>query len=198
MRLIQCVRGMAALAGTALLLSGCVSQQKYDALQHDYNQCISKHDALQDEYDQLNQRLSSEISQQKVHIERLQGAIKVDVNSELLFPSGGWEMPADAAKTIAKMAPILAPMQQTKLLINGYTDSTPIGPELRAKGIENNQQLSLKRAQTVANFLISQGVKPNLVSTEGLGETNPVAPNNTPEGRAQNRRVEITIAGSGT
>ncbi|KAA0997472.1 OmpA family protein [Paraburkholderia panacisoli] len=184
MRPIQFVRGIAGLVGTALLLSGCVSQQKYDT--------------LQDEYNQLNQSLSSEVAQQKVHIERLQGAIKVNVNSELLFPSGGWEMPPEAAQTIAKMAPILAPMQQTKLLINGYTDSTPIGPELRAKGVENNQQLSLKRAQTVANFLISQGVKPNLVSAEGFGETNPVASNDTPEGRAQNRRVEITIAGSGT
>ncbi len=198
MRSIQFVRGMAALAGTALLLlSGCVSQQQYDALQHDYNQCISKHDALQDEYDQLNKRLSSEIAQKTVHIERLQGAIKVDVNSELLFPSGGWEMPPDAAQTIAKIAPILAPMQQTKLVINGYTDSTPIGSQLRAKGIENNQQLSLKRAQTVAKFLISQGVNPNLLSEEGFGETYPVASNDTSEGRARNRRVEITIAGGG-
>jgi flagellar motor protein MotB len=101
------VRCIAALAGSALLLCGCVSEQKYDA--------------LQGEYDQLNQSLSSEISQQKVHIERLQGAIKVEVYSELLFPSGGWEMPPEAAQTIVKIAPILAPMQQTQLLINGYT-----------------------------------------------------------------------------
>jgi len=198
MRSIQFVRGMAVLAGTSLLLSGCVSQQQYDALQRDYNQCTSKHDALQDEYDQLNRTLSSEIAQQKVHVQRLQGAIKVDVNSELLFPSGGWEMPPDAAKTIAKIAPILAPLQQTQLVIKGYTDSTPIGSQLRSQGIENNQQLSLKRAQTVAKFLISQGVKPNLLSEEGFGETNPVASNDTSEGRALNRRVEITIAGSGT
>jgi hypothetical protein len=51
-------------------------------------------------YDQLNQRLSAEIAQGQVHITRLQGAIKVAVNSELLFPSGGWEMPPQAAKTI--------------------------------------------------------------------------------------------------
>jgi chemotaxis protein MotB len=165
------------------LLAGCVSQQKYDALENDYNQ--------------LNQRLSSEIAHQQVHITRLQGAIKVNVNSELLFPSGGWDMPPQAAQTIAKMAPILAPMQQTKLLVNGYTDSTPIGPELRQKGIESNQQLSLKRAQTVEQYLISQGVKPELVSGQGFGEADPVASNDTAEGRAQNRRVEITLTGSG-
>jgi chemotaxis protein MotB len=166
------------------LLAACVPAQQYDALDNDYNQ--------------LKQRLSGEISQQQVHITRLQGAIKVAVNSELLFPSGGWQMPPQAAQTIAKMAPILAPMQQTKLLVNGYTDTTPIGPELRAQGVDSNQQLSLKRAQTVANYLISQGVHPNLVSAQGFGDANPVASNDTPEGRAQNRRVEITLAGSGT
>jgi chemotaxis protein MotB len=165
------------------LLAGCVSQQKYDALQKDY--------------DELNQRLSGEIARHQVHITRLQGAIKVDVNSELLFPSGGWDMPPQAAQTIAKIAPILAPMQETRLLVNGYTDSTPIGPELRQNGIETNQQLSLKRAQTVEQYLIAHGVKPELLSAQGFGEANPVASNDTAEGRAQNRRVEITLAGSG-
>jgi len=77
-------------------------------------------------------------------------------------------------------------------------DNVPIGPELRAQGVDNNQQLSLKRAQTVGNFLISQGVNPNLVSERGLGDADPVAPNDTPQGRAQNRRVELTLAGPGT
>src|SRR5215472_8695434 len=128
----------------ALMLSACVPAQQYDALENDYNQ--------------LNQRLSSQIAAQQVHITRLQGAIKVAVNSELLFPSGGWQMPPAAAQTISEMAPILAPFQQTTIIVTGYTDNVPIGPELRAQGVDSNQQLSLKRAQTVANFLISQGV----------------------------------------
>jgi chemotaxis protein MotB len=167
-----------------LLLSACVSQQSYNALEADYNQ--------------LNQQLSGEISQQQVHITRLQGAIKVAVNSDLLFPSGSWQMPPQAAQLIAKMAPILAPFQQTTIIVTGYTDNVPVGPELRAQGVDNNQQLSLKRAQTVANFLVSQGVNPNLVSARGLGDADPVAPNDTPQGQAQNRRVELTLAGSGT
>ena len=168
---------------TVLLLSACVSQQTYDALENDYNQ--------------LDQQLSGEIAQQQVHITRLQGAIKVAVNSDLLFPSGSWQMPPQAAQLIAKMAPILAPFQQTKIIVTGYTDNVPIGPELRQQGVENNQQLSLKRAQTVANFLVSQGVNPNLVSAQGRGDADPVASNDTPQGRAQNRRVELTLAGPG-
>jgi chemotaxis protein MotB len=175
----------AAIAGSlALILSACVPAQQYDALENDYNQ--------------LNQRLSSEIGAQQVHITRLQNAIKVAVNSDLLFPSGGWQMPPAAAQVISEMAPILAPFQQTTIIVTGYTDNVPIGRELAQQGITSNQQLSLKRAQTVANFLISQGVNPSLVQTRGLGDADPVASNDTPQGRAQNRRVEITLAGSGT
>jgi chemotaxis protein MotB len=169
---------------TGLMLSACVPVQQYNALENDYNQ--------------LNQQLSGEIASQQVHITRLQGAIKVAVNSDLLFPSGSWQMPPSAAQLIAKMAPILAPFQQTTIIVTGYTDNVPIGPELRQQGVDSNQQLSLKRAQTVANFLVSQGVNPNLVSARGLGDADPVASNDTPQGRAQNRRVELTLAGPGT
>ena len=166
-----------------LVLAGCVSQQKYDA--------------LQSRYDQLNQTMSSEVSANQVHIERLQDAIKVTVNGELLFPSGGWQMPVTAQQTIAKMVPILAPMQQTKIIVNGYTDNEPIGPELMREGITSNVVLSQKRADNVMNFMTSQGVNPSLVSAQGFGDADPVASNDTSAGRAQNRRVELTLAGSG-
>jgi len=178
-------RSITALTASLLvpgLLAACVSAQKYDNLEAEYNQ--------------LNQNLSGQIAQGQVHITRLQNAIKVSVNSELLFPSGGWQMPPAAAQTIAQMAPVLAPMQTTHIIVIGYTDSTPIGPQLMQQGVTSNQQLSLMRAQTVMQYMISQGVNPNLVSAQGRGETDPVASNATPEGRAQNRRVEITLAGA--
>jgi len=151
----------------------------------------------QSAYDQLNQQLSAEIAQGQVHITRLQGAIKVTVNSELLFPSGGWQMPPQAAKTIAEMAPVLAPMQSVHILVTGYTDSVPIGPELMQQGVTSNQDLSMRRAQTVVNYLISQGVNQNLLTAQGLGDADPVASNDTAQGRAQNRRVELTLPGQG-
>jgi chemotaxis protein MotB len=172
-------RQMTGAAG-ALLLSGLLAA------------CVT-----QSAYDQLNQQLSGEIAQGQVHVTRLQGAIKVTVNSELLFPSGGWQMPPQAAKTIAEMAPVLAPMQTVHITVIGYTDNVPIGPELRQQGIATNEDLSLKRAQTVVQYLVSQGVNPNLLTAQGLGDSNPVAPNDTAQGRAQNRRVELTLPGQG-
>ena len=174
----------AMLTFTALLvLGGCASQQKYDTL-----------DA---QYQQLNQTMSAEVAANQLHITRLQNALKVTLNNELMFPSGDWEIPAAAQQTLSKIVPILAPKQQAKLVVNGYTDNVPIGPGLMNQGITSNQMLSQKRADTVMQYLIAQGVNPNLVSAQGFGETNPVASNDTPQGRAQNRRVELTLAGAG-
>ena len=81
--------------------------------------------------------------------------------------------------------------------MNGYTDNVPIGPELMRQGITSNLVLSQKRADNVMQFMISQGVNPSMVSAKGFGDADPVASNDTPQGRAQNRRVELTLAGSG-
>jgi chemotaxis protein MotB len=178
------------LCGAAFLLMGCVSQQKYQQVQQ-------KNTDLEQEYQQLNQTMSAEVASKNIRISRMQDAIKVTVNSELLFPSGGWEMP-DAAKTsIAKIAAILAPHQTMKINVNGYTDNTPIGPGLMRMGITSNLILSQKRADNVVQFMIMQGVNPALVSARGFGEADPVASNDTAAGRAQNRRVELTVAGPG-
>jgi chemotaxis protein MotB len=156
-----------------LLLAGCVSQQKYDT--------------LDTEYQQLNQTMSAEVAANQMQITRLQNAIKVTVNSELLFPSGDWQMPVEAQQTIGKIVPILAPKQQAKIKVNGYTDNVPIGPGLMRQGITSNLELSQKRADTVMQFMIAQGVNPSLVSAQGFGEKAPVASNATPEGQAKNR-----------
>src|SRR5215510_14430929 len=118
-----------------LLLTGCVSQQKYDTLEA--------------QYQQLNQTMSAEVASNQMHITRLRDAIKVSINNELLFPSGDWQMPVEAQRTISKIAPILAPKQQANLKVNGYTDNVPIGPGLMRQGITSNLELSQKRADTV-------------------------------------------------
>ena len=183
----------ASTVGIVLVLGlvGCVPQSQYE-------QQVQKTDALQAKYDQLNQSMQAEINAKELHIERLQNAIRVTVNDDLLFPSGDWQMPVQAQQTMGKMIPILAPMQQTKIMVNGYTDNVPIGPGLVRQGITSNLILSQKRAENVAQFMIAQGVNPSLVSTQGFGDADPIASNDTADGRAQNRRVELTLAGSGT
>jgi chemotaxis protein MotB len=178
------------LAAVGVLMSGCVSQSKYDESQQ-------RNAELEQQYKELNETMGAEVASKDMHISRMQDAIKVSVNSELLFPSGGWEMSDSAKKSIAKIAAILAPHQKSHINVNGYTDSTPIGPGLAKQGITTNLVLSQKRADNVMQFMVSQGVKTNLVSAHGFGEADPVASNDSSAGRAQNRRVELTVASAG-
>jgi chemotaxis protein MotB len=161
------------------MLTGCVVWQ-------------SDYDKLQSQNQQLQQQLAA--SQQQVS--RLQGAIKYTVNSDLLFASGSWEMRPQGQQIIANLAKKLAPTQQNHILVSGYTDNAPIGPALAARGVTTNQELSEKRAEAVRDFLVSQGLSPDLVTAKGFGETNPVAPNTTAQGRSANRRVELSLVGS--
>jgi chemotaxis protein MotB len=121
--------------------------------------------------------------------------LKYTVESDLLFAPGSWELSDAGQRTLAKMASQLAPTQRKKLVVNGYTDAKPIGRQLERKGISSNQELSEKRAEAVRDFLISQGVRPDLVTAVGHGAAKPIATNETARGRSQNRRVELTLGG---
>lgn len=156
----------------------------------------SDYDALKDQNQQLQQQLATQQQQldaSKQQTARLQGAIKYTVNSDLLFAPGSWQMKPGAEKIIAGFAQKLAPTQQSKLLVAGYTDNTPIGPALQQQGITSNQDLAQKRADAVMQYLISQGVNPELVEAKGFGDTDAVASNAAAAGRAKNRRVELSL-----
>jgi len=168
-----------------ILLSACVSQSRYDELQAQYQQA-----------QQQNSALSAQVAAQKAQLCRLQGAIKYTVNSDLLFPSGSWEMREQGKQIIANMAAKLAPTQQNHVLVSGYTDNAPIGAALQRQGVTSNEILSQKRAESVMAFMVSQGVKPDLISAKGFGDADPVASNDTAQGRSQNRRVELSLPGS--
>jgi chemotaxis protein MotB len=173
-------RSLAGLMLAPLLLAGCVSEQKYDQLQAAYQQLQAKYTA------------------DEATIQMLNGKLKITMTDRILFSSGGWRIDEAARKQLAKMAPTLQPLRNTRVIVEGYTDTTPVGPELRREGITSNLDLSSKRADTVADELIRQGAPRNLVSADGRGEANPIASNATPQGRAQNRRIEVTLDGPGT
>jgi chemotaxis protein MotB len=115
------------------------------------------------------------------------------VDSDLLFPPGGWQLSEAGKEVFAKLVKKLAPTQSNKIYVSGFTDSTPIGPELMAQGIASNEQLSQMRADNVMQYLISQGVSPGMIAAKGFGDADPVASNATTEGRAKNRRVELSL-----
>jgi chemotaxis protein MotB len=179
---------------SAMVLTGCVSQSKYDALQ-------AKNTDLQNQVTTQSQQISTQqadIAAKQAQLARLQGAIKYTANSDLLFKPGGWELSKGGKKIIAALAHKLAPTQERKILVSGYTDNAPIGAKLAKQGVTSNQILSEKRAENVMQFLISQGLKPELAEAKGFGEADPIASNKTAEGRKKNRRVELSLEGAGS
>ena len=102
-----------------------------------------------------------------------------DFNSDVLKPAGKQALDDVAADIRSKGAKVV------DVKVVGHTDS--VGPEAY------NQQLSVRRATTVRDYIVSQGVNPGVVNVSGMGESSPVADNKTKEGRAQNRRVEVSV-----
>jgi chemotaxis protein MotB len=164
----------------ALLLSACESQSAYDELQAQ------------------NQQLQAQNQQLQAQLAQLQREATFVEAGDLLFPPGGFELsPAGKAELANNIAPKLRGLQNAKVVVYGYTDNTPVGPELQRAGINDNLTLSSRRAGAVVTYLVSLGVNPNIISAKGFGETHPVAPNDTPTNRAKNRRIVITIQGPG-
>jgi len=107
--------------------------------------------------------------------------------SDVLFDTGKYTLRAGAREKLARVAGILAGHPGLQLQVEGYTDS--VGSEAM------NQQLSEHRASSVRDYLTSAGIPAGSVTAKGLGESMPVATNDTPAGRQQNRRVELVVSG---
>jgi chemotaxis protein MotB len=127
----------------------------------------------------------------------MQAENKWVVAGDVLFPEGGYQLSASGKQALNQYVPQLQSLHNAKVVVYGYTDNLPVGPPLQRAGIANNLDLSSRRADNVVAYLTSQGANPNIISAKGLGDTHPVASNDTPEGRAKNRRIEIVLEGPG-
>jgi outer membrane protein OmpA-like peptidoglycan-associated protein len=118
-------------------------------------------------------------------VTRVGEGIVVTFDTGILFDFDSSQLRPTARSNLQQLADNLARHERTDVLILGHTDST--GSE------DYNQRLSERRASSAANYVISLGVAGERVSTRGMGETDPVASNDTADGRQQNRRVEVVI-----
>lgn len=118
-------------------------------------------------------------------VERVGEGLVVTFESGILFDFDSAELRPEARRNLEALARSLQNYPNTDVVIIGHTDS--VGSE------EYNQQLSLRRAEAAANYLVQLGVARSRIRTMGRGETDPIADNSTPEGRQRNRRVEVVI-----
>lgn len=140
-------------------------------------------------YERLLENMKSEIAQGQVTISELQGKLTVNMEAAILFDSGRADIKSDGIAILLKMVPTLKEVKDKSIRIEGHTDNVPI----RSAQFPSNWELSAARAINVAKYLQQQGLAPANLSATAFSEYKPVADNDTREGRARNRRIEITL-----
>ena len=134
----------------ALMLSACASQSGHDELQAHNEQLQAQNQQLQTQ----NQQLQAQNQQLQAQVASLQGETSFVEAGDLLFPSGGYELsPAGKTELGNNIVPKLTGLQNAKVVVYGYTDSTPVGPQLKQQGINDNLTLSSQRAGAVVTYL---------------------------------------------
>jgi len=127
---------------------------------------------------QVAEQLRTALAGDPVQVTQKAGSVTLTSSADTMFPSGGWQVPS-TVPVLDKMLPTLSKLQDTKIVVGGYTDNEPVGAELKAKGVSSNLDLSAERAVSIANYLSSHGVKADLISAHAFGETDPAASNDT-------------------
>ena len=161
------------------------------------NQYIQELNASRSKSDSLNMVLTNNLTRslskdelQDVNVKVLKGVVYISLSDSMLYKSGSYDISDRAGDVLSKVAKIINDYKGFDVLIEGNTDSVPIS----MPNIRNNWDLSALRASSVVQSLQNNyGVDPQRLTAEGRGEYNPVASNDTPEGRSLNRRTEIII-----
>jgi chemotaxis protein MotB len=143
-------------------------------------------------YENLLDSMKSEISKGQVTISELKGKLTVNLVESVLFDSGKAEVKPEGLVVLQKVIDILKGLKDKAIRIEGHTDNVPIVGAL-ARKYPTNWELSAARAINVARYLQQQGIDPALLGAVAYGEFKPVALNDSEEGRAKNRRIEIVL-----
>jgi chemotaxis protein MotB len=148
---------------------------------------------LRGTYDSMVKSLEGEIAKGEIKVKQIQDRLSVQMVDKILFDSGKTEIKPQGREILAKVATVLASVKDKHIRIEGYTDSQPITGALQ-KQFPSNWELSAHRATTVVRFLQDKGsLDGKVLSAVGYGPFRPIADNETPEGRAENRRIEIVL-----
>jgi chemotaxis protein MotB len=125
----------------------------------------------------------------KLQVEIRENRMIVRLGDKILFDPGKTELKPEGKEALKQVTTILKDLQNRNFQVAGHTDNTPI----KSKRFRSNWELSTQRAVEVVNFMIDSGMEPKRVSAAGYSDQSPVAPNDTPDNKAKNRRIEITL-----
>ena len=201
-----------ALATAFLLLSGCVTESSYDKVVKERNELRQANAALEGETVDLGtelmlrdlevEQLEQEQQELADEVERwaVLGAIKMRMLADglhlilpqdVLFSSGTTQLSSDGRNLITELVQEIN-QQPYQIAVLGFTDNVPVGPKL-AERYPSNWELAGARAASVVRVMEEEGVPAGQLIAVSRGETEPIASNDTEEGRAQNRRIDIRL-----
>lgn len=143
--------------------------------------------------EELSKSLQDEISKGTITIQQVRDRLTINMVDRVLFDSGQAEVKPAGQKVLKQVSDLLKTVTDKQIRIEGHTDNVPISVKLQSR-YKTNWELSTARATAVVRYLIDRGeVDPHHLSAVGHADTQPVASNDTDEGRSANRRIEIVL-----
>ena len=143
---------------------------------------------LRSTYQGLVSDLEAEVAAGQIEIEQLRDGLRLNLSEDVLFPSGSAEINSQGREVLGKVADRMKSMPN-RVVVQGHTDDVPIA----TARFPSNWELAGARASRVVRLLAERGIDPTRLSAVSLSEYQPRAANDTSEGRARNRRFEITL-----
>ncbi len=143
-------------------------------------------------YKQMQEAMKAELASKQVAIQELEGKLTLTMVESILFDSGKAVVKEEGVEALTRVAEVLKTTKDQDVIIAGHTDNVKISAKLTKK-YPSNWELSASRAIAVVKLLETNGVDPKILCASGFSEYRPVADNDTPEGKAKNRRMEIIL-----
>jgi chemotaxis protein MotB len=141
------------------------------------------------EYRNVLAKFKSLIDNGKLKAKIVDGRMVLELQTDILFASGSADLSTEGAATIREVGALLGTIPDRKFQVEGHTDNVPI----KTKSYPSNWELASARAINVVKEMVGAGMPGNRISAAAFADTRPTASNQTDEGRAQNRRIEIVI-----
>jgi len=165
------------------------SKKQIDALEQQKTQIQTASQQDKTQYDALVRNLTDEVKKGELQVRQYKDMLTVDVAEQLFFDSGRADLKDTGKSVLKKVGEAVKGYNDKIIRVVGHTDNVPI----KTKTFPSNWELSVARATTVVRYLQETGVPPDRMVASGRAEYQPVAENDTPDGRKKNRRIEITL-----
>jgi len=167
-------------------------EQKNKAAEQEKAALLAASQQRQQQYDALVQGLSKEVEKGQLQVKQYKNMLAVDLAEQIFFDSGRATLKKEGKEVLKKVGDALKGYENKIIRVVGHTDNVPVAKSLQAT-FPSNWDLSVARAANVVRYLQEVGIPPERMIPSGRGEYEPVAPNDTPEGRQKNRRIEIML-----